>query len=269
MNFGAFGNITQVIDLPDTAFWIFFLFFVLLCLYNRRWDKREGYPLKASPFTSETLDGFPPMPADVETYKLNEGGTTDAPHFYEPGTTHGEPLYAFDGTPFSPLGNPLLSGLGPGAWVRKKDEPALTEGGTLLLQPMRNLPEWSIAKRDADPRGMAVFDWRWNRVGTVRDIWIDHGIKIVRIFEVALLPEFGGGIVLVPIYFCVIKERRREIRVVALRSTQFAEIPRPAQDDRITGQEDERLNAYFAAGKFYRDSPLTAPTRETVWGINR
>ncbi len=167
------------------------------------------------------------------------------------------------------MGNPLLSGLGPAAWVRKKDEPALTEAGHLLLQPMRLLPDWSIGKGDADPRGMAVFDWRWVRVGTVHDSWIDQGIKIVRIFEVTLLPEFGGGNVLMPIYFCVINERRREIRMVALRSTQFAEIPRPAQDDRITGQEDERLNAYFAAGRFYRDSPLTAPAGETLWESNR
>ena len=69
----------------------------------------------------------------------------------------------------------------------------LTEGGLLLLQPLRLLPDWGVAKEDADPRGMAVFDWRWEEVGVVRDVWVDRGIKVLRILEVELKPGLADG----------------------------------------------------------------------------
>lgn len=241
------GEITRYIDLPQIAFWLFFLFFLGLCYHLRRNDKREGYPMKASPFSSRKLLGFP-EPGPPLTYVLNEGGTTIAPHFYEPPPTSAEPLYNFDGTPLSPVGNPLLAALGPGAWVMKKDAAARTEDGDLLLQPLRRLPEWKVGKDDATPVGMKVFDWRWNEVGTVHDIWIDLGIKIIRMLEV----DVAAGRFLVPIYHTQINEKRREVRVTALTAAQFADIPRPVHPDTITGREDERLNAYFAAGHFYR-----------------
>ncbi len=255
MNYGAFGNITQHIDLTQIAFWLFFLFFLGLVYYNRRWDKREGYPMKESPFSSAKSVGFPDMPRDPEVYVLNEGGTTTAPHFYPEAPVSAEPLYQFAGTPLSPVGNPLLAGIGPGSWVQKKDAPMLTEHGDLLLQPLRLLPEWKVVKGEADPRGMKVFDWRWERVGTVRDIWVDRGIKVIRILEIELLPELGGGHVLAPIYHLAIRESAREVRVTALRYDQFADVPRPVSADQITGPEDERLNAYYAAGNFYRRRP--------------
>ena len=242
-----FRNITQHIDLAQLAFWAFFLFFVGLCLKLRKNDKREGYPMKESPFSSRHTEGFP-LRDEAQTYILNEGGTTQAPHFYKGGAMSAEPLYPFPGTPLSPVGNPLLAGIGPGAWVMRNDAPMRTENGDLLLQPMRLLPEWTIDKPDADPRGMRVFDWRWREVGVVRDCWIDQGIKIIRLFEI----EVASGRVLVPIYHTAINEKAREMRVTALAADQFADIPRPAKPDVISAREDERLNAYFAAGNFYR-----------------
>ncbi len=255
MNLGTFGNITQHIDLPQAAFWLFFLFFLGLVYHNRRWDKREGYPMKASPFSSETSLGFPLPPVEPEVYLLNEGGTTTAPHFYQAGPTHAEPLYPFAGTPLSPLGNPLLAGVGPGSYVLKKDAPMLTEGGELLLQPLRLLHEWSVPDEESDLRGMKVFDWRWEEVGVVRDVWVDRGIKIIRMLEIELHAGLATGPVLVPIFHTVIREAAREVRVTALRFDQFADVPRPASPDRITGREDERLNAYYAAGNFFRRRP--------------
>ena len=109
--------------------------------------------------------------------------------------------------------------------------------------------------KESDLRGMAVFDWRWQPVGTVRDVWVDLGIKIIRILEVELHAGLAVGPVLVPIYHTIIYENSREVRVTALRFDQFADVPRPASPDQITGREDERLNAYFAAGNFYRRRP--------------
>ena len=242
-----FRNLTQHIDLPQILFWAFALAFVYLCYELRKNDKREGYPMKASPFSKRHLEGFP-LRDEPQTYLLNEGGETQAPHNYPQAQTSSRPLYPFDGTPLVPVGNPLLAGIGPGAWVMRNAAPMRVENGDLLLQPMRLLPEWTIGKADADPRGMRVFDWRWNEVGVVRDMWIDQGIKIIRFLEV----EVAAGIRLVPIYHTAINEKAREVRVTALSAFQFDEIPRQANPDVLDAREDERLNAYFAAGNFFR-----------------
>ena len=259
MRYGVFGQISSQIDIPTLGSWAFVIFFVALVFWLQRQSKREGYPLKASPFTTELMDGFPPPPTDKLTYILNEGGTTQAPHYYEQAPTRARPMHRFDGTAFFPLGNPLLAGIGPGSWVMKKDEPALTERGDLLLQPLRALPEWSIQKDDTDPRGMIVYDWRWNAVGQVADVWIDCGIKIVRMLEVEIDDDVHRGRVLVPIFHTDIREKTRRVRVTALWAHQFADVPMPATPGVITGQEEERLNAYYAAGEFYRRDPLTLP----------
>lgn len=251
-------NVTQHIDVPEAAVAIFFILFLGLIYHLRQADKREGYPMQASPFDPTPLQGFP-VPPDPMVYKLNEGGTTVAPHNYKLAPMHARPLHRFDGTPLVPVGNPLLAGIGPGAWVQRRDEPMRTENGEPVLQPLRLLPEWSVEAGDADPRGMAVFDWRWHEVGVVADIWIDQAIQILRLLEVELRPGLGIGRVLVPIYHATIHEKAREIHIESLRAHQFAELPMPAAPDRITAQEDERLNAYYAAGRFYRDSTLTDP----------
>ena len=258
----AYGVIGSQLDIPTIVFWLFVMFFVGLVFWLQRESKREGYPLKASPFTPERMDGFPAPPLLPLTYILNEGGTTQAPHYYPPVQIKAAPVHGFDGTPLTPLGNPLLAGIGPGSWVRKRDEPALTERGDLLLQPLRLLPEWSVLRQDADPRGMAVFDCRWNPVGRVGELWIDRGIKIIRFLDVQLDAALGGKHVLVPIFHTEIKEASRRVRVTALWAYQFTDIPMPAGPDAITGQEEERLNAYFAAGQFFRGSPSVAPKAE-------
>lgn len=259
MRYGVFGQISDQIDIPTVLSWVFVLFFVALVFWLQRESKREGYPLKASPFTKERMDGFPPPPEEPQTYILNEGGTIQAPHYYEQAPTSAKPVHQFDGTAFSPVGNPLLAAIGPGSWVMKKDVPALTERGDLLLQPLSALHEWSIRKEDSDPRGMIVYDWRWNEIGRVAELWIDRGIKIVRMLEVELHGNVHAGRVLVPIYHTEIREKAREVRVTALWAHQFAEVPMPAKPGMMTGQEEERLNAYYSAGLFYRDSPLTTP----------
>jgi photosynthetic reaction center H subunit len=259
MRYGVFGQISNQLDIPTLAFWVFVLFFVGLVCWIQRESKREGYPLRASPFTDELMDGFPPPPEEPRSYILNEGGTTQAPHYFEQPPTQARPMHRFDGTPFYPLGNPLLAGIGPGSWVMKRDEPAVNERGELVLQPLRLLPAWSIQKLDADPRGMAVFDWRWNEIGVVTDVWIDRDTKIILLLDVELRNGLNAGRALVPIYHTDIREKSRRVRVPSLWAHQFADVPMPARPDMITGREEERLNAYYSAGFFYRRDALTFP----------
>lgn len=74
-------SITRYIDGADAAFWLFIVGFVAVVIYLRRLDKREGYPMKASPFDDTPSLGFP-LPLAPHTFELNEGGTTVAPHHY-------------------------------------------------------------------------------------------------------------------------------------------------------------------------------------------
>ncbi len=259
MRYGVFGQISNQLDIPTLAFWVFVLFFVGLVFWLQRESKREGYPLRASPFTTELMDGFPPPAAQTRTYILNEGGTTEAPHHYEQAPTQARPMHQFDGTAFYPLGNPLLAGIGPGSWVMRRDSVALTERGEKLMEPLRDMGGWSVEREDADPRGMAVFDWRWNAIGSVTDVWIDRGSKVIRLLEVELQAVAGAGRVLVPLLHTEIREKSRRVRVTSLWAHQFADVPKPATAGEITAREEERLNAYYAAGFFYRSNPLTYP----------
>ena len=62
-----------------------------------------------------------------------------------------------------------------------------------------------------------------------------------------------------PIFHTEIDERAREIRITALEAHQFADLPMPRTPDVITAREDDRLNAYFAAGHFHRDTDAASP----------
>ena len=196
-----------------------------------------------------------PLAAEPVTYVLNEGGTTTTPHEYPDPPASVLPLYRSDGTPFYPTADLLRTPLGPGAWVMRKNEPMLNETGELLLQPLRLCAGWAISKGEANPCGMAVFDVRWRHIGIVADVWIDRGIRIIKHLEVELRDSLGGTRVLVPIFHVAINETAREIRVTALSDHEFGGIPIPAASDRITAREEDQLNAYFAAGRFYRDMP--------------
>jgi len=250
------GSITYHIDFAETALVLFFLGFLGIVWFLRRLDKREGYPMKTSPFSARPMLGFP-SPPDPKTYLLEEGGTTVAPHYYPQPPSRAVPLYSFDGTPMTPVGNPLLAALGPGAWVMRRDEPMLTEKGELMLEPLRKSKEWSVEKGEADPRGMVVFDRRWKKVGVVHDVWVDKSIKILRLLEIELRAGLASGRVLVPIFHTEIDEQAREVRITALEAHQFADLPMPSKPDELTAREDDRLNAYFAAGYFYRDTEAT------------
>ena len=249
----TFGRITERIDVVEIWLWIFFIAFAGVIYYLRKLDKREGYPLKTSPFDPMPRIGFPSPPAPKE-YRLMEGGKTIAPHRNPPPPVSARPTHRFGGTPFIPVGNPLRAALGPGAWVMRRDAPMLTEQGELMLQPLRCLADWSVVRGDLDLRGCPVLDRRFVVVGHVHDLWIDRSIKILRLIEVTLQASESPQRVLVPIFHSDIRRADREVRVTALLANQFSDIPHIASPDVITAREDERLNAYFAAARFYRDA---------------
>jgi photosynthetic reaction center H subunit len=228
----------------------FFLFFAGLVYYLRREDKREGYPLLDITPQRGVIEGFPPTPPP-KTYSLLEGGTTQMPHEFVETVVSAQRLQRFPGAALVPVGDPMLAELGPGSYPQRKDEPMMSSGEP-QTQPFRTAVHWKVSKHDPDPRGMRVFDGRSVAVGTVCDLWVDRGVKILRYIEVELdAVPFGGRRVLVPIYYTAINAKHRSVRVRALLAHHFGDIPATAHPDVITAREEDRISAYFSNGLMF------------------
>ena len=102
------GAITGYIDVAQVALYVFWLFFFGLVIYLRREDMREGYPLVGDD-------------AEVQAGPMNA-----------------VPVNAFPGAAITPVGNPMLAGVGPGSWGAREDEPDLTYEDQLpKIMPLR------------------------------------------------------------------------------------------------------------------------------------
>ncbi len=258
------GAFTGNLDATELILALFVLFFFGLVYYLRREDKREGYPLADISPKGIPIEGFPFVPPP-KVYRLLEGGTTQMPHREAPSVVGATPLLRFPGAPLVPLGDPLLAAVGPGAYPLRKDKPMMSQGHP-QVQPLRVAAGWSVPEGETDPRGMPVFDARHTLVGTVRELWVDRSVKILRYLEVELAaPQEAGRRVLLPIYYAGINERRRSVRVGALLAHQFVNVPALAHPDQITAREEDRVNAYYAGGLLYsrgREGGLFMPRRE-------
>jgi photosynthetic reaction center H subunit len=241
------GAFTNDIDAVQVALVAFFVFFAFLVVYLRREDKREGYPLISRAPRRGRIVGWP-APPPPKSYRLMEGGTAQMPHHYPQEPVDRIPIPR-DGAPLVPIGDPLLAGIGAGAWTLRSTLPMRTMDRKLLLAPLRNATDWSVERGEADPRGMRVLAVNYRAVGTVIDIWVDRAAKILRYFEVSL--NDGDGIILVPLFHCDIDRRENDIRVLVLKPDQFRHVPRLAQPDEMTAREEDRLNAFFAGATIY------------------
>jgi photosynthetic reaction center H subunit len=179
-----------------------------------------------------------------------EGGTAQMPHHYPQEPIDGVPI-PLNGEPLVPAGDPLLAGIGAGAYALRSDLPMRTMDKKLLLVPLRDATDWSVWRGEADPRGMRVLGVNYQVVGMVVDIWVDRAAKILRYFEVSL--NDGGGAILVPLFHCDINRSESEIRVLVLKPGQFRFVPRLALPDEMTAREEDRLNAFFAGATIYSD----------------
>ena len=189
------------------------------------------------------------------------------------------PVARFPGAPLMPTGDPMLDGVGPGAYAIRADTPDLTFEGDPKIVPLRVVPDFYLEPRDPDPRGMTVIGADGKAAGTVVDCWIDRSEYIMRYLEVELPaavpvreapqtsnaassapPPSAPGRALLPINFCRIDAKARRIRVKAILAGQFAGVPGLASPDTITFMEEERVVAYYGGGTLYatarRQEPL-------------
>lgn len=241
------GAITSDIDVPQLVLGVFFLFFLGLIYHLRQEDKREGYPAIDAELGQER-PGFPPLPPE-KTFRLMTGGTLTTPRCDAPEPLAARPKHKAPGSPLIPTGDPLRDGIGPAAFVLRRDEPLIYGEGHIQVLPMRAIPGWEVFEGATDPRGMSVVSADDEIVGRVCDLWVDRSVKIMRYLEVELAPAARRA--LVPIYYANIKKRQGRIHVKALLAQQFAKVPTLREAERITAREEDRVNAFFAGAAFY------------------
>lgn len=243
------------IDLVEVLFTLFWVFFIGLVFYLHRESKREGYPLVSDRSDHITVQGFPSMPAP-KTYHLEGGRTVQAPRDEAPAENfRAEAAALHPGAPLNPTGDPLTAGFGPGAWSNRPDITEKTLEGGPRIVPLRAAPSFHVDEKDIDPRGMPVVAADDKKVGEVTDVWIDLAEPMIYYLEVAA----SDGSKIVPFGFADIDKGNGRIKVNALYSDQFANVPSLASPDQITMLEEDKIMGYFGGGLMFADESRGEP----------
>lgn len=248
------GAITGYIDVAQLTLYAFWIFFAGLIYYLHRENKREGYPLESDRSGHITVQGWPGVP-DPKTYRMANGDTIIAPN---PAKRPNQPPVhegAWRGSPLSPQGNPMLAGVGPGAWADRADVPDRTFEGEVRIVPLRVAPGFGVAPQDVDPRGLPVTGVDGRDGGTVVDLWVDRAEMLFRYLEVEVA---GGRRVLLPMNFARVRARQVDVR--SILGAHFVDVPGTKHPEQVTLLEEEKVMAYYGAGTLYatpaRQEPL-------------
>ncbi len=250
------GAITPYVDVAQLVLYLFWAFFAGLIYYLLRENHREGYPMDTDRGVQE---GWPAVP-EPKTYLLADGSEVQVPRPNDgpPTSLNAEPAHRFAGAPLEPLGDPLLAGVGPGAWAQRADVVDLDHHGVPKIVPLALAEGCSVSTKDPDPRGMKVYDGHGELAGTVRELWIDRAEMLFRYLEIELAGAAAGARrVLLPMTFSRIT--RHDVTVHALLASQFANVPATRATDRITLLEEERITAYYGAGLLYAEPSRSEP----------
>ncbi len=254
-NFVFFGNT----DLTAIVTELFVAFFVCLVIYLRREDRREGYPLEDELSGRLEPSGGLFFWAKPKTFNVTgvDGGITKPDGIRDPAITHARRTSRAAGSPIEPVGDPFASGVGPNSIAQRADRPDHSFHGEPKMGPMRALPGFYIDKASADPRGMTVVGVDGVAGGVVSDVWIDRVEYMIRYLEVELAGS--GRKTLLPMVMANVDRGRRQVRVHAVRGSQFAGAPSIANSDVVTFLEEERIVAYFGAGYLYATPARSEP----------
>jgi photosynthetic reaction center H subunit len=253
------GAITSQIDVAQLALIAFFLFFVGLVFYLQRENNREGLPLYDDYGRKTDKTGMSGLPSDKVFITPHQGNIV-VPRREAEQSIRGLNSASFISAPLQPVGNKLLSGLGPAAWAERADipDPQFFNGAPRIV-PLRVAPELSIAEEDTDPRGMNVVGADDAVAGTVHEVWFDRTEGMLRYIEVALVPSLGSRTVLVPSNMCDIQERNNRIKVNLILGAQFADVPGLKNPDQITMLEEDKIGGYFGGGLLYATPDRAEP----------
>ena len=252
------GIISGSVDVTTLLFMAFVLFFLILTFYLQRESQREGFPTETDTGGESDSKGdvWAPKP---KTYLMRDGTTVQKPDYKrDPHNDKMKRLAVWPGAPYEPVGDPMTSGVGPGAYTLRDDKPDLTHEDLPKIVPMRILPDFTVAKQDRDPRGFEVVGGDGAVAGTVSDIWVDRAEQLVRYYEVELAE--GGRKVLLPYAFANVKGKTGKVHVKAVMGAHFAGVPDHASGEQVTRLEEDRISAYYAGGLLYAQ-----PDRAEAW----
>ncbi|MEM9223995.1 MAG: photosynthetic reaction center subunit H, partial [Pseudomonadota bacterium] len=132
------GEIVGELDTTTVLLYAFWAFFGYLCFYLQKESRREGYPLETDEWGKVKKTGVIFMP-DPKTFRLPHGhGTVQKPDgIRETRELKLRALEPTSGTPYEPTGNPMLDGIGPGAYAERADVPDVTLEGEVKIVPLR------------------------------------------------------------------------------------------------------------------------------------
>ena len=223
----------QNVDIAFVAIWLFLGFFTCLVFYLRREDRREGYPLEEDVSGVVTSPGafiYIPKP---KAFAMASGEVISAPNLKrDTRKIAARRTSVTPGSPYVPTGNGMVDGVGPGAWADRANVPDTMINGKPKIVPLRAAPDITIAKEDADPRGMLVVGADGVVAGAVVDVWVDVPEQIVRYLEVKLSDAVAT--VLVPMPMALLNTSRRFLTVDAITAAQFANVPRISSPNQVT-----------------------------------
>ncbi|MFN7056289.1 photosynthetic reaction center subunit H [Hyphomonas sp.] len=252
------GEFVNGVDLVDVCLWAFTIFFVILIYYLLREGAREGYPLEEDTTGRSEGEGiffFPPK----KTFNLPNGrGTIDMS--YGPADTRQHALKRtapWPGAPMEPDGDPMTAGVGPGSYAERLDEPDLNWDGSVRIEPYRLNPDYTVSKKDLDPRGLPVVGVDGVSAGKVVDLWVDKAEAIIRYFEVELTGS--GARVLLPVPFATLSKSKKQVDVWAVKAAHFANVPRTKSPDQVTRLEEDKISGYYGAGTLYATPERVEP----------
>jgi photosynthetic reaction center H subunit len=250
------GAITQYIDVAQLVLYVFWAFFAGLIYYLHQEGKREGYPLHYDGNPNLEVQGFPAIPAP-KTFLLRDGSTRTAPH----GNTGEVPdlkavsYGGYPGAPITPTGNPMLDGVGPGAYAIRPNVPDMTVDQQPKIVPLRVATNFHLESADPNPIGMDVTAGDGAIAGQITDVWVDRAEILIRYLEVKVASN--GRTVLIPHNFARITAKG--VKVQSIYAKHFADVPGTKNPESVTLMEEERIMAYYGAGTLYASPERSEP----------
>jgi photosynthetic reaction center H subunit len=249
--------LSESMDLAQVVLYVFWLFFFSLIFWLRREDRREGYPVELDSGMLTAVNPLLIPPAKEFVLPHNEG-TVLAPNLSWQARSDIKAVATSpaSGAPLEPVGDPLLSEVGPASWAQRADHPELTQDGRHAVVPLRVATDHTV-HAGPDPRGFDVVGADGKVAGKVTDVWVDRADVQARYLEFTLAGEEGASSSrLIPVPMLRVLGETRKVEVYALLSSQFKHVPTLRNPDVITLLEEERVSAFYAGGRMY-----AAPSR--------
>jgi len=238
-------------DAALLSLYAFYILFVVLIMYLRNEDRREGYPLVHEQ-NGKLLVINPRTAPKLKVWNLQHGGPTISNTPERDVANLLTPPVKTPGEPFSPTGNALEDGVGTASWAMRADVPDLTFDDSLpKIVPLRAAPAYGPADEDPDPRGWTVVAADGVAVGLITDLWVDKSDVLFRYLEASVQGSAGRRAVVFPIGHGTFDRKRQIVRVNALLSHQFVAAPGLKNPDTITLREEDAISGYFAGGALY------------------